>query len=229
MLSSNVEPDHPGSLILQLPSGPSDFMVQPAAKGRKVASFFSWMEAWNVYLAIRVDFAPSCAPSLIAYQHIITLASVSYLLQSWLNYDVQFRMLTASNPSLRWDTHHHDLWLQCITPSSVQQSSRWPCPFCGATNHFPDWCPFHANSSRQFPSGQQNDTGGQSSGASKSVTFSKNPSSNPGHVYCWDFNFSSCRCDQCKFAHVCKYCGANHPARSCFRTGPTDPPTRPQP
>ena len=52
MLSSNVEPDHPGSLILQLPSGPSDFMVQPAAKGRKVASFFSWMEAWNVYLAI---------------------------------------------------------------------------------------------------------------------------------------------------------------------------------
>ena len=124
MLSSNVEPDHPGSLTLQLPSGPSIFTIQAAAKGRKITSFSSWMEAWNVYLAIRVDFAPSSAPSLIAYQRIITSASVSYPLQSWLNYDVQFRMLAASNPSLRWDTRHHDLWLQCITPSSVQQSSR---------------------------------------------------------------------------------------------------------
>ena len=92
-------------------------------------------------------------------------------------------MLAASNPSLSWDTRHHDLWLQCMTPSSVQQSSQWPCPFCGATNHFPDRCPFRANSSRQLPSGQRNDTGGQSSGASKSITFSKNPSSNPVHVY----------------------------------------------
>ena len=67
MLSSNVEPDHPGSLTLQLPSGPSNFTVEQAAKGRKITSFSSWMEAWNVYLAIRVDFAPSSAPSLIAY------------------------------------------------------------------------------------------------------------------------------------------------------------------
>ena len=117
MFSSNVEPDHPGSLTLQLPSGPSDFTVQPAAKGRKITSFSSWMD----YLAIRVDFVPSCAPSLIAYQRIITSASESYPLQSWLNYDVQFRMLAASNPSLHWDTRHHDLWLQCITPSSVQK------------------------------------------------------------------------------------------------------------
>ena len=98
MLSSNVEPDHPGSLTLQLPSGPSNFTVQAAAKGRKITSFSSWMEAWNVYFALRVDFALSSAPSLIAYQRIITSASVSYPLQSWLNYDVQFRMLAASNP-----------------------------------------------------------------------------------------------------------------------------------
>ena len=34
--------------------------------------------------------ALSCAPSLTAYQCIITSASVSYTLQSWLNHDVQF-------------------------------------------------------------------------------------------------------------------------------------------
>ena len=138
-------------------------------------------------------------------------------------------MLAASNPSLHWDTRHHDLWLQCITPSSIQQSSRWPCPFCGATNHFPDRCPFHANSSRQFPSGQRNDTGGQSSGAGKSITFSKNPSSNSGHVYCWDFNLSSCRRDQCKFAHVCKYCVPITQPGAASEQDPCGPPTRPQP
>ena len=230
MLSSNVEPDHPGSLTLQLSSGPSDFMVQPAAKGRKITSFYSWMEAWNVYLALQVDFVPSCAPSLIAYRCIITSASVLYPLQSWLNYDVQCQMLAVSNPSLRWDTRHHDLWLQCITPSCVQQSSRWPCPFCGATTHFPDQCPFHANSSRQLPSGQWNDTGGQSSEASKSVTFSKNPSSNPGHVYCWDFN---------TFYHV-DVTSVSLPMfvntvvpitqpETALEQDPSGPPTRPQP
>ena len=108
------------------------------------------MEAWNVYFAIRVDHVPSCTPSLIAYQRIITLASVSYPLQSWLNYDVQFRMLAASDPSLRWDTRHPDLWLQCITPSGIQQSKRWLCPYCIATNHFPDRCAFCTNPSKQL-------------------------------------------------------------------------------
>ena len=123
MLSSNVEPDHPGSLTLQLPSGPSDFMVQPAAKGRKITSFSSWRRHGMSTLQYGLI--------LHQYGHLAqrTSASVSYLLQSWLNYDVQFRMLAASNLSLRWDTRHHDLWLQCITQSCVQQSSRWPCPF----------------------------------------------------------------------------------------------------
>ena len=55
MLSSSVEPDHPGSLTLQMPSGPSEFIVHPTTKGKKITSFSSWMEAWNVYLAIRAD------------------------------------------------------------------------------------------------------------------------------------------------------------------------------
>ena len=55
MLSSNVEPEHPTSFTVQLPSGSGDFSLHPSAKGRKITSFSSWMEAWNVYLAIRVD------------------------------------------------------------------------------------------------------------------------------------------------------------------------------
>ena len=222
MLSSNVEPEHPTSFIVQLPSGSGDFSLHPSAKGRKITSFSSWMEAWNVYLAIRVDHIPSCAPSLIAYQRIITSASVSYPLQSWLNYDVQFRMLAASDPSLRWDTRHPDLWLQCITPSGIQQSKRWPCPYCGATNHFPDRCPFRTNPSKQLSSGQWNHTKGQhNSGVSgSSIVNRHNLPRNSGPGYCRDFNYSSCTRERCKFAHHCEHCNANHPARDCPYAGP---------
>ena len=167
-------------------------------------------------------YVPSCAPSLIAYQRIITSASVSYPLQSWLNYDVQFRMLAASDPSLHWDTRHPDLWLQCITPSGIQQSKRWPCPHCGVTNHFPDRCPFRTNPSKQLSSGQWNHTKGQhNSGVSGSSTVNRHNlprNSGPGH--CRDFNYSSCTRKRCKFAHHCKHCNANHPTRNCPYAGP---------
>ena len=41
---------------------------------------------------------PACAPQLVAYQRIITSASIHYPLSVWLNYDVQFRTLAVSDP-----------------------------------------------------------------------------------------------------------------------------------
>ena len=120
------------------------------------------MEAWNVYLAVCIDHMPSRAPSLVAYQRIITSANTLHPLESWLHYDVQFRTLAASNPTLRWDTHHPDLWLQCITPASAQRTKRWPCPHCGAVTHFHDRFPFRPYSSKQTPNRQWNPSRGQS-------------------------------------------------------------------
>ena len=103
MLSSNVEPDHLGSLTLQMPSGSSKFIVHPTTKGKKITSFSSWMEAWNVYLAIRVDHTPSYAPSLIAYQRIITSASVLYPLHLVYNHPTDglahFAVLQLTSPT----------------------------------------------------------------------------------------------------------------------------------
>ena len=77
----------------------------------------------------------------MAYQRIITSASAQYPLAAWLNYDIQFRTLAASDPSLRRDTRHTDLWLQCVTAASTS-AIRWPCSHCGATNHYPRNCSF---------------------------------------------------------------------------------------
>ena len=170
MFSSSPEPDQPSLFTVQLPSSSGDISVRPAIKSRKITSFSSWMEAWNVYLAVTIDHMPSRAPSLIAYQRIITSASVQYPLESWLTYDIQFRTLAASNPSLRWDVRHADLWLQCITPSRTLHSGRWPCPHCGSTTHYPDRCPFHSYSSRQVPNTQWNAYRGQHTVSSNSTS-----------------------------------------------------------
>ena len=99
------------------------------------------METWNTYLVILINLFPVRAPELVAYQRIITSASIQYPLAAWLNYDIQFRTLAASDPFLRWDTRHTELWLQCVTAPSLP-TIRWPYSHCRATNHFSQNCPF---------------------------------------------------------------------------------------
>ena len=69
------------------------------------------MEAWITYLAILINHAPARAPQLVAYQRIIISASNHYPLAAWLNYDIHFCTLAASDPSLRWEVRLTDLWL----------------------------------------------------------------------------------------------------------------------
>ena len=112
-----------------------------AMANRKITSFATWMEAWNVYLAVRVSIQPSCASQLIAYQRIITSANPQHPLHTWLSYDMRFRTKAANYPSLRWDIRDLDLWLEFF-PAASTQTNRWPCNHCGSTTHFPVNCPF---------------------------------------------------------------------------------------
>ena len=102
MFSGGLEPETRRSLIVQLASSGDDISIQPASNSRKITSFASWMEAWNIYLSIVIDYTPARAAELVAYQHIITSASIQYPTAAWLNYDVQFCTLAASDPALHW-------------------------------------------------------------------------------------------------------------------------------
>ena len=222
MFSSSTGPESSTSFTFQLPSNSGDISVRPATRPKSITSFSNWMEAWNIYLAVCIDHMPFRAPSLIAYQRIITSASIQYPLESWLSYDVQFRTLAAADPSLRWDIRHADLWLQCVTHSSAQQSRRWPCPHCGATNHYPERCPFCPYSAQQAPNRQWNINRGQPNTRVPSGTTSTYSHSYPATssvLYCKDFNYSLCHRQQCKFAHRCEKCGASHPVRGCPAIG----------
>ena len=71
-----------------------------------------------------------------------TSANQSIPLKAWLQYDEQFRTLAASNPHCRWNLPHPELWYEAMaTAKTKRDSKQWPCPYCGAKNHFSENCP----------------------------------------------------------------------------------------
>ena len=95
----------------------------------------SWLDTWNIYIATVVAHNPSRAAELLGYQRLIHSASKHFSTSAWLNYDMQFRTLAASNPQLQWNLRHSEFWLDNLA------SQTWPCTYCGSTSHFPDRCP----------------------------------------------------------------------------------------
>ena len=169
-----------------------------------VSSFSMWMQAWNIYLSVILTHNAARALELIGYQRIITSANQSLPLKAWLQYDGQFRTLAASNPHLRWDLRHPELWYEAMTTANTQkENKRWPCPYCGAKNHFPENCPrspFRDSSQYNRPSNRRA----------------------PGTPICGDFNNGQCTRNACNFQHICLSCKRPHPRVSCPDRRPTN-------
>ena len=81
------------------------------------------------------QFFVSC--ETFGYQRLICSVHTLLPLESWLQYDYKFQTLAVMDPLLWWDQQHSDLWLECLA-SSHQSTKHWPCPYCRATNHFPE-------------------------------------------------------------------------------------------
>ena len=108
---------HLKSLTIQLTPMVINLLVCPNHSPER-SSFVSWMEVWNIYLVILMDLSPVSASQLVAYQRIITLASIQYPLAAWLNYDVQFRTLPYTGIPVKRPCRyiHH-----CLTPVLYRQ------------------------------------------------------------------------------------------------------------
>ena len=59
MFSGGSEPDCFTSFTVQLPNSTGNFSVRQTPKAKKITSFSSWMEAWNIFLAVWIDHMPS--------------------------------------------------------------------------------------------------------------------------------------------------------------------------
>ena len=168
------------------------------------------MEAWNVYLAVRIDLNPS-------WHAILDCVPEDYHLHQFQvrtlhGYDVKFRIKAASDPSLKWDVLDSGLWLECKTAHSVQ-STRWPFSNCGSTTHYPNNC-LICFSDPSCNEGQQHLTG---------WSFSPTSQQKPTPNTCGDYNHSTCNCTFSKFSHRCEYCGENHRGTRCSVNGQPRP------
>ena len=80
-------------------------------RSRKVHDLASWLEAWNIYLPIRIAHDPSCALELATYQGILSSLFASFEASACIEYDRLFRHQAARDKSLRWDILKEDLFV----------------------------------------------------------------------------------------------------------------------
>ena len=55
MFSGGLEPETRRSLTVQLVFSDDDISIQPASNSRKITSFASWMEAWNIRIFVNCN------------------------------------------------------------------------------------------------------------------------------------------------------------------------------
>ena len=58
MFLGSIEPETPKSPTVHLTLTGNDLSVRPQPSSKKISSFVSWMEAWNIYLAIIINYSP---------------------------------------------------------------------------------------------------------------------------------------------------------------------------
>ena len=84
---------------------------------RQVCDLQSWLEAWNIYLAIRIQTAPKPELQLVKYQTIVCQLFSAYPAASALKYDRLFREAVARSKSttFQWDVLKEDILVWCVT------------------------------------------------------------------------------------------------------------------
>ena len=161
------------------------------SKRRHICDLSTWLEAWNVFLAVVVEAAPHRIQELLGYQSIITEANKRFVPAGWLEYDQQFRAIAANHPTTRWDSIESNTWQLCTTGKS-----RPACYHCSIV-HPPmmtgGGCPFRPQ--------RGSSVSGQSNGAGET---------------CRRFNENRCP-GMCGRLHVCQICRGQHARSDCPR------------
>ena len=169
------------------------------APNRQVSDLPSWLEAWNIFLAIRIQTAPKTALQLVKYQTIVCQLFSAYPAASALKYDRLFREAAARNKSgLQWDVLKEDILVWCVTRN-----------------------PFRAR--QQVQSGSSTSRQGPAPAAGSNQQGDRSLLTSTGQEICRRFNYGKCtKGAECHYAHKCwgHGCGGDHPATACPRTKP---------
>lgn len=192
---------------------------------RGITGLDTWLEAWCVFASVLTAVKPRLAPDLFRYQNYIILASRRFQPHAWLQYDIQFRLKKASNPSMSWSTADPELTATWLSADAILPKIN--CYLCGSPNHLAPVCPTNtAGKSAGLRCPVCNGDGHTARScptlASTSQKQQKLPPPSdhktiPDNKICRIFNQKgSCfRGTRCPYFHVCNKCKGGHPERAC--------------
>ncbi|KAL5488979.1 hypothetical protein EMCRGX_G018014 [Ephydatia muelleri] len=183
---------------LLLPVLDETLVVGQAAKRtrsakRHVVDLATWLEAWNVFLAVRLQVSPSSALQLAKYQAIMCQLFSSYPVGVCIKYDSLFRQAVARDKShfTPWGQVKDDILLWCAIRHPIRAPKQ------------PSANPLQSSA-----------TNGATKSTQGRVTHTQS-----GQEICRKFNFASCNRAECSFAYKCWFTGClgDHPGKSCPR------------
>ena len=169
---------------------------------RQVCDLQSWLEAWNIYLAIRIQTAPKTTLQLVKYQTIVCQLFSAYPAASALKYDRLFREAAARSKSttFQWDVLKEDILVWCVTHN-----------------------PFRARQQVQTTSSTPRQGSAPAAGNASNQQGDRSVLTSTGQEICRRFNYRKCtKGAECRYVHKCwgPGCGGDHPATACPRTKP---------
>lgn len=99
-------------------SSSGQLVVSPIRKPKRIYTIAKWTDAFLIFMTIYIDNHPGKTKELIKYLHDIRLGAERHS-AGWLQYDQQFRLRIASNPSMSWGQIDYELWLIYMNPQAI--------------------------------------------------------------------------------------------------------------
>ena len=188
-----------GDALLMVASN-DGFRLTPKSKNKaKVFDFFSWSQAWAIFMMYYLYFNPHRLQEILGYyQRAVEFAS-RYIFEDFEAYDIQFRHAMAGSRSRRWDKLDDNLKARYLLQTKPV------CVGCRNFGHrFMD-CPVEAKNNKDAARNKRD------------FSFSE-PPRDLRTMYCRTFNspYSGSCPQNCRFMHKCNICGGgNHSAVHC--------------
>ena len=159
----------------------------------------------------------SKATASIRYLNYIVLASRRFRPYAWLQYDTQFRLKMASDPSISWSTEDPEEMATWLSADAVLN-----CFTCGSPEHMASACPnkdsekssslrcpvcsVHGHVARNYPNLAPNNP-------------NPNPNPNLTQLLFQTIKFANYLIEKitarCPYFHVCTKCKGGHPEQAC--------------
>ncbi len=171
---------------------------------REVPDILSWIQCFNMYMAVVVSKYPGKTKEMLAYQALIVGESRRGG-RGWRLYDAAFRQQIRSLESVNFARINQSLYSTTILAFSGGRQTF--CAVCMQSDHTQEECGLQASMNRQ-------PTQGRDLGVAAPVRgLDRRKRERVGACYAW--NEGRCTFVRCRYEHVCSRCGGEHRKPQC--------------